>query len=149
MEERQYSGLGRRVIYTDAESITEDNVIQELQNAMVTHIANVIDMDFLINFEKGVQPLQREKKVRPDINIKVVDNVVAEITEFKVSYCLGNPITYIQRGDRTAGKAVDNDAIYALNEMLDAEESYVCSLWTKYSVMSSAISPETSSTLPT
>ena len=124
MEERQYSGLGRRVIYTDAESITEDNVIQELQNAMITHSANVIDMDFLINFEKGVQPLQREKTVRPDINIKVVDNVVAEITEFKVSYCLGNPITYIQRGDRTAGKAVDNDAIYALNEMLDAEESY-------------------------
>lgn len=124
MEERQYSGLGRRVIYTDAESITEDNVIQELQNAMITHIANVIDMDFLINYEKGVQPLQRKKVVRPDIDIKIVDNVVSEITEFKVSYCLGNPITYIQRGDRADGEKVDTDAIYALNELLDAEESY-------------------------
>lgn len=124
MEERQYSGLGRRVIYTDAESITEDNVIQELQNAMMTHERNVIDMDFLINYEKGVQPLQREKKIRSDIDIKVVDNVVSEITEFKVSYCLGNPITYIQRGDRADGEKVDTDAIYALNEQLDAEESY-------------------------
>lgn len=124
MEERQYSGLGRRVIYTDAESITEDNVIQELQNAMITHTANVIDMDYLVNFEKGVQPLQRVKKIRSDIDIKVVDNVVSEITEFKVSYCLGNPITYIQRGDRTGGEKVNTDAIYALNEMLDAEESY-------------------------
>ena len=124
MEERQYSGLGRRVIYTDAESITEDNVIQELQNAMIAHTANVIDMDFLINFEKGVQPLQRKKVIRSDIDIQVVDNVVSEITEFKVSYCLGNPITYIQRGDRTDGKVVDTNAIYALNEMLDAEESY-------------------------
>ena len=125
MEERQnYSGLGRKVIYTDADYIDETNVISELQNAMITHLANVVDMDFLVNFEKGVQPLQREKKIRSDIDIQIVDNVVSEITEFKVSYCLGNPITYIQRGDRVSGNKVNNDGIYALNEMLDAENVY-------------------------
>lgn len=124
MEERQYSGLGRKVIYTDADIIDETNVIDELQKAMIAHTSNVNDMDYLINFEKGVQPLQRKKKIRPDIDIQIVDNVVSEVTEFKVSYCLGNPITYIQRGDRASGERVNADAIYALNEMLDAENVY-------------------------
>ena len=119
--------LGRRRIYTDEDVITPSNVIAVLQDAVAIHEANAAEIAYLLRYEKGVQPLKRDKKIREDIDIKVVDNIANQITEFKLSYNWGNPITYVQRGNRDINgnkPEADDDAISVLNEMNDAEAAY-------------------------
>ena len=48
---------GRKRIFTDVKQITEKNIISVLQEAMLIHQPNAIQMLFLLNYEKGVQPL--------------------------------------------------------------------------------------------
>ena len=59
---------GRLVLYTDVEEITYDNVIEVLQDVIPDHRINARDMQFLLNYDSGIQPLQREKKTRTDID---------------------------------------------------------------------------------
>ena len=92
--------LGRKRIYTDVDRITAKNVISVLQDALSIHKQNVKSMAYLLRYEKGVQPLRRKKEIRKDINIEVVDNIANQVTEFKLGYNWGNPITYVQRGNR-------------------------------------------------
>ena len=84
--------LGRRRIYTDVSEITEDNIIQVLQEAVMDHNQNAEAIAYLLRYEKGVQPLKRDKVIREDIDIEVVDNLANQITEFKLGYNWGNPI---------------------------------------------------------
>lgn len=119
--------LGRKRIYTDADQITADNVINILQDALSVHGQNVVAMSFLLRYEKGIQPLKRQKVVRQDINVEVVDNIANQVTEFKLGYNWGNPITFVQRGNRdTAGHAPDkdDDAVSILNEMNEEESAF-------------------------
>lgn len=119
-----YELRGRRRIYTDVEEITEKNVIEVLQDAILIHEQNRAEIAYLLAYEKGNQPLQREKKVRKEIDIRVVDNVANQITEFKLGYDWGNPISYVQRGTKDLSgnnPNQDDDAISMLNEMNDAE----------------------------
>lgn len=120
-----YELKGREKIYTDAEKIDYTNVISVLQSALITHIKNAEEIRFLLNYEKGIQPiLNRNKEVRPEINIKLAENNAAKITDFKIAYEFGNPITYIQRAKRQVPENnTDNDdmRITALNEMLIEE----------------------------
>lgn len=119
--------LGRRRIYTDADRITADNVISVLQDAISLHEINVASMTYLLRYEKGVQPLKRNKVIREDININVVDNIANQVTEFKLGYNWGNPITYVQRGNRDMNgnePDQDDDAVSVLNEMNDAESAF-------------------------
>lgn len=119
--------LGRKRIYTDVDSITADNVISVLQDAVSIHGQNVAAMSYLLRYEKGIQPLQRKKVIREDININVVDNIANQVTEFKLGYNWGNPITYVQRGSRDMNQnppETDDDAISVLNEMNDAESAF-------------------------
>lgn len=119
--------LGRKRIYTDASRITADNVINVLRDSIIIHAQNVEAMTYLLRYEKGVQPLRRKKVIREDINIEVVDNVANQVTEFKLGYNWGNPITFVQRGNKDiAGNPPDSDdnAISVLNEMNDSESAY-------------------------
>lgn len=116
--------LGRRRIYTDVEEITEGNIIQVLQDALNIHQENAREIAYLLRYEKGVQPLQRKKTVRSDIDIKVSDNIANQVTEFKLGYNWGNPISLVQRGNKDlSGNDADSDddAISMLNEMNEAE----------------------------
>jgi len=120
----QTIAFGRKRIYTDEFHVDERNVIQVLTQCLPYHTQNMSDMQFLMNYERGLQPLKRDKKVRSDIDVRVVDNLAAEIVDFKVSYDFCNPITYIQRGDKDLdnGDPKLNDAgITILNEMLEDE----------------------------
>ena len=91
---------GRRMILTDVRTIDESNVVQVLQKAFVTHLANKIDIDYLWKYYKGRQPiLDRTKDVRPEIMNKVVVNRANEIVSFKVGYLMGEPVQYVSRGD--------------------------------------------------
>lgn len=113
--------IGRRVIFTDVENITNENVVDVLANAMSDFLANVSDCERLLNIEAGYMPILREKTVRPDINVQTVDNIAHEITEFKRSYQWGIPFTFIQRGTHDSGNENEVDAISELNECYAAE----------------------------
>ena len=116
--------FGRRKIYTDVEAITKDNILAVVREAMTTHDANRIEMEYLFKYEKGDQPiLYREKSVRPEINVKMVENHASEITDFIVGYQAGNPINLVSRsvsGDPTMDKHADT-RIVMLNEMFADE----------------------------
>lgn len=118
---------GRKRIFTNYRELTSKNVIEVLQGTIVLHEENKTQIQYLLNYEKGIQPLRREKKIRADIDIKVCDNVANQITEFKLGYNWGNPITYIQRGNKDiAGNNPDSDdnGISTLNELNDLEAVY-------------------------
>lgn len=112
---------GRQEIWTDVPEITTDNIIKVLQNALPVHEANAIRIRELLDFDAGIQPLQREKTYRPDINIECVDNVANEVTEFKLGFQWGYPITLIQRGEEDSGGEDETRGIAELNECYQAE----------------------------
>ncbi|MFV0552933.1 MAG: phage portal protein [Anaerorhabdus sp.] len=110
---------GRRVIKTNAKSITSDNVVDVLLKAMATHEVNRSEIDYLWNYYRGKQPiLNRIKEIRPEICNKIVENRANEIVSFKVGYLCGEPIQYVGRkGDDKVTKS-----IMTLNEMMFAED---------------------------
>lgn len=129
LKEFELELLGRKRIYTDVDEITVDNIFGVLGQAMALHEINMYEILYLLQYEKGKQPIDivRQKVVRDDINIEVADNLANQIVEFKLGYNYGNPITYVQRGSKDiAGNSPDEDdsAISQLNEMNDAEASY-------------------------
>ena len=126
-EQEKIELLGRHRIYTDESEITRENVVQVLQDALQIHEKNREEISYLLNYEKGVQPLKREKKIRPDIDIGVSDNIANQVTEFWLGYFWGNQWTYVQRGDRdltSNDPDVDDDSITLLNQMNDSEKCY-------------------------
>ena len=108
-----HTKLGRGNIYTSEPFITRENLIDILTSADSAHRTNVADMNFLLRYEKGDQPLPRVKNVRPEIDINDVDNIANQITEFKLGYDWGYPITIVQRG---TNKEVNSEAITLLND---------------------------------
>ena len=93
--------FGRRVIYSDVDEITPDNIMGVLYNAMPKHVVNRTEINYLYNYYKGEQPiLQRVKEIRPEICNKVVVNLAYDIVDFKVSYLLGTPFTYVAVGEK-------------------------------------------------
>lgn len=127
MSEKEYKTeyKGRRKIYTDVAEITQDNVIDVLTKALIVHDQNVSDIQFLINFEKGLQPLQRKKTVRKEIDIQSISNLAHQITEFWLGYFWGNHMAFVQKSDKhpKGSNPKDSDsAITLLNEMYEAED---------------------------
>jgi SPP1 family phage portal protein len=119
---------GRREIFTDETEITKENICKVMDEAFEVHLQNAREIEYLQNYEKGRQPiLDRIKEVRPEINIKAVENHAHEITSFKVGYVFGSPITYVQRAsvDSSGAKStVDDAAIGTLNEMMFEESKF-------------------------
>lgn len=107
---------GRKILYTDATEITYENIVDILRLKIDGMIENARDCEFLINYDKGIQPLTRKKVARTSIDIKVVDNVAAEISTFWQGFVWGNPITMIARGSKDSGSQTESNAIALLNE---------------------------------
>lgn len=111
-EENVMRMYGRRVIYTDVEEITENNVISVLEDTLPVHRQNRKEIKYLYNYWKGKQPiLSRKKDIRPEINNKVVENRANEIVSFKSAYLMGEPVQYINRGRENI-----SDSLNLLNE---------------------------------
>lgn len=124
-KERNIEFKGRIKIYTDVKEITENNVITVLSEAMLKHEQNRSQIRELINFEKGDQPLKREKTSRKDVDIRSISNLAHQITEFWLGYFWGNHMAFVQKSDKhpKGSKPIDDDsAITLLNEMYDAED---------------------------
>ena len=90
--------FGRLDIYASFDDITKDNIINELNSAIVYHIRNMIQEEFLYWYTRGVQPiLNRKKDIREDILNIVQVNTAAEICDFKNGYLIQKPCAYVAR----------------------------------------------------
>lgn len=90
--------FGRLDIYASFDEITEENIVDELNSALVYHVQNMLQEEFLYWYRRGVQPiLNRKKEVREDILNKVQENHAAEIVDFKNGYFLTQPASYLSR----------------------------------------------------
>lgn len=104
---------GRLDIYASYDEITEENVKEELNSALVYHIQNMLQEEFLYWYRRGVQPiLQRTKSVREDILNKVQENHAEEFVAFKDGYFLTQPCSYVSRRKGAQSK------VKTLNEFL-------------------------------
>jgi SPP1 family phage portal protein len=115
--------FGRRKIYTSysAKEITPDVLVKILPEILRQHEINANEIDYLYNFYKGKQPIwEKEKVVRPEINNKVLENHAYEIVEFKKSYVFGEPIQYVQKGEKDGEKI--NPEISLLNTYMESED---------------------------
>lgn len=110
---------GRKVIVTRKNSINPNNIVVELANAIPKHGVNAREIDYLDNYYRGDQPiLYREKKVRPEINNKIVENLAMYIVESKTSDMAGEPIQYVLRGTDKA----KSEQIAKLNAIMLSED---------------------------
>ena len=90
--------FGRLDIYATVDEITEDNVKEELNSALVYHVQNMLQEEFLYWYRRGVQPiLRRTKDIREDILNIVQENHADEFTAFKNGYFLTQPCSYVSR----------------------------------------------------
>lgn len=107
--------FGRAEIVTPVEVITRENVCDVLNKALTVHQNNSFQIDYLYRYMKGDQPiLSRKKKVRPEICNKIVENHAMEIAQFTSGYFLGEPLTYVRRGER----GESSDEITTLNDCM-------------------------------
>ena len=110
--------FGREVLLHDGVALTDENIVDILDKMMSRHGKNRNDIQYLWDYYRGKQPiLGRDKKVRPEICNRIVENRANEIVSFKVGYLCGEPIQYIGR----TGSEVVSKAISELNEMMFSE----------------------------
>lgn len=109
---------GRRQIFTSEPVITEDNVIEVLNKAIMIHQRNRSEEKYLERYLRGIQPvLDRHKNVNAEINNKVVVNIANQIVTFKTAEFAGEPIQYISRGNNEEAP----EKVAALNSMMMSE----------------------------
>jgi hypothetical protein len=114
--------FGRRTIYSSLKEneLTIDNIIDILPSVMRIHDLNAVEIDYLWRYYKGEQPIiNKTKIVREDINNKVVENHAYEIVEFKKSNDFGEPVQYVQKGEKNSG--LINPEISLLNRHMESE----------------------------
>lgn len=109
---------GRHVAYTNRKTITPENVADVVGKAMVIHMRNAAETEYLYGYYRGRQDIRlKEKVVRPEINNKVMVNRANEIVTFKTAYLLGEPVQYVSNGGDDAVSAKVN----RLNEFMRSE----------------------------
>lgn len=111
--------FGRKEICTPVNEITKTNIVDVLNKALAIHSMNSAQIDYLYRYMRGEQPiLARTKQIRPEICNKIVENHASEITQFTSGYFLGEPVTYVRRGDSEQV----SDEINILNDYMFFED---------------------------
>lgn len=100
---------GRKIAYTDVETITDKNIVKVIGNCIGAFYYNKTAIEYLWNYYKGDQPvLYRTKVSNEDICNSIVENHSYEIVQFKVGQTYGEPIQFVSRKeDDATNKAVD------------------------------------------
>lgn len=113
--------FGRRVIYTDETKIDATNIVSELQSALSDHRFNQQAIAYLDRYYRGDQPIlyRKDKKARPEINEKVVENHAYELVESKVADLFGEPVQYVLKDTDDDSKA---SQLQQLNKMMESED---------------------------
>lgn len=111
---------GRKIAYTDAERITDDNVVKIIGQCIGVFYGNKTVIRYLWRYYKGDQPvLYRTKVSNEDITNKILENHAYEIVQFKVGQTYGEPVQFISRKDDDE----INNAVDELNDfMTDANK---------------------------
>ena len=82
------------------EELNTDVIKSILETVLPIHVKNVKEINYLKGYLTGKQEiLKKTKKVREDINNKIVENNAFHIVEFKKGYEFGDPIQYVQRSE--------------------------------------------------
>lgn len=99
---------GRQVIYSPVRQVTRDNVREVVTKALRSHLTNQTEIEYLLNYRLGDQPiLRRRKNVREEINNPVVQNHAKEAVDFYKGYVYGEAVQYVRRGDSRADSNLD------------------------------------------
>ena len=105
--------FGRLDIYASFDEITPDNIVGELNSALVYHVQNLLQENYLYWYRRNVQPiLSRRKEVRPEILNIVQENHYDEIVTFKNGFFLQSPAYFVSRRKGSQNK------VNKLNEYL-------------------------------
>lgn len=115
--------LGRRVIKSSLtkKELSAKKIQEILPQVLREHAKNAREIDYLYNYYKGKQPiLKKEKVVRPEINNVVLENHAFEIVEFKKAYVYGEPVQYVQKGEKK--NETINPEISELNKFMESED---------------------------
>lgn len=115
--------FGRRKLLSSYKKseINEETLTEILPQVLREHELNASEIDYLYNYYKGKQPiLDKTKIVRPEINNITLENHAFEIVEFKKSYVYGEPIQYVQKGEKEGEKI--NPEISLLNKFMESED---------------------------
>ena len=109
---------GRRQIFTNESAIDEKNVIHVLNKALMVHVRNRFEEEYLERYVRGVQPIiDRVKKYNNYVNNKIVVNVANQIVTFKTAEFAGEPIQYVSRGNkRSVPRKVEKLNSFMLSE---------------------------------
>ena len=119
------NNYGRTIIYTNQNKIDENNIVAELDKALVIHTQNATEIEYLDKYYRGDQPiLYRQKVNRPEVNNKVLVNLAYELVERKVAGICAEPIQYVLRG--TDEKK--SEEITVLNAIMDSEDKQDCDI---------------------
>lgn len=100
---------GRKIAYTDVETITVNNVVKVIGDCIGVFYWNKPIIKYLWDYYKGDQPvLYRRKTANQDITNYVCENHAYEIVQFKTGQTYGEPIQYVSRSkDENINAAVD------------------------------------------
>ena len=100
---------GRKIAYTDVETITRGNVVKVIGDCIGVFYWNKPIIKYLWDYYKGDQPvLYRQKTANQDITNYVCENHAYEIVQFKTGQTYGEPIQYVSRSkDENINAAVD------------------------------------------
>lgn len=114
-----YHFMGRETIYTSRtkDQINERTIPDIINGAMQRHLKNYRETVYLKNYFLGDHPiLDRIKKVREDVNNRLIINNAQSIVRNGVGYFLGEPIQF------TAKREPDSDKVQRLNDYMDSED---------------------------
>lgn len=109
---------GRLPIWTGIERFNPEDeaaILTEVNEALSIHAANIMAMDYLDWYRRGMTPVSaRKKEIRPEINNRINVAYADEIVTFKNGYFLQSDCFYVSRSD---DKEVA-DKVKTLNEYL-------------------------------
>lgn len=92
---------GRLPIYTSIERFDPDKpeeIITEINEALSIHVMNLIAMEYLYWYRRGITPvLARTKEIRPEICARINVNYADEIATFKGGYFMTQPCYYMTK----------------------------------------------------
>ena len=111
---------GRHDILTSEDELTVDNVINEVNQALVYHNTNIISEDYLYWYRRGLQPiLNRTKDRNTYVLTKCIENHAEEIVAFKDGFFLQSPCRFVSRKNGKQAK------IDKLNEFVYRSGKYI------------------------
>lgn len=100
------------------EILSRENIVDALNLALQVHRENARQIHYLFEYYKGEQNiLKRVKKVRDDVDNKVVINYANTFTRDIIGYTFGKPMQYVaRRTDNDGGRSLVKDEVRLLND---------------------------------